>query len=205
MPLGILAGFLASCFGWQIDLIAIQRGLKRGRTAAFLVGCGAILGDMIFLSLGFTGTEPLVNHPEWWGVIRWVGIGVILVLAARGFWGHSKPRRQDEEVSKKNPTKNFLVGFLVVITNPVVFLMWVAIIGFLRAHFPEAREPWFTEFFLVGFLIGSILWFGPLAFIFLKKLNRWSEDNHTFLSRLSSATLVLVALYLIFFEKFSFS
>lgn len=48
MLLGILIGFIAACFGWQIDLIAIQRGLQRGKTAAFLVGCGAILGDMIF-------------------------------------------------------------------------------------------------------------------------------------------------------------
>jgi threonine/homoserine/homoserine lactone efflux protein len=201
MPLGILAGFLASCFGWQIDLIAIQRGLKRGRTAAFLVGCGAILGDMIFLAIGFTGTQPLLSHPEWWGIIRWFGIGVILVLAARGFSGHGKPRKQGEDVSQKNPTKNFLVGFLVVITNPVVFLMWLGILGFLRAHFPEAREPWFREFFLCGFLIGALLWFAPLAFIFLNKLNHWSEENHSFLSRLSSGTLILVALYLIFFEK----
>ena len=205
MPLGILAGFLASCFGWQIDLIAIQRGLKRGRMAALLVGCGAVLADMIFLAIGFTGTEPLLEHPEWWGIIRWVGIGVILVLAVRGFWGHSKPRKHDETVNKKNPTKNFLVGFLVVITNPVVFLMWLGIIGFLRAHFLEARQPWFTEFFLAGFLIGALLWFAPLAFIFLKRLDRWSEENHSLLSRLSSGTLVLVALYLIFFEKFKFS
>lgn len=205
MLLGILVGFLASCFGWQIDLIAIQRGLKRGRAAAFWVGCGAILGDMIFLLAGFKGTQPLLDHPEWWGIIRWVGIGVILALAAHGFWGHSKPRKQLEEVNKRNPTKNFLVGFLVVITNPVVFLMWVGIIGFLRAHFPEARELWFEEFFLSGFLIGSMLWFVPLAFIFLKRLNRWSEKNHSFISRLSSGTLVLLALYLIFFEKFGFS
>ena len=205
MLFGILAGFLASCFGWQIDLIAIHRGLKRGRTAAFLVGCGAILADMIFLSVGFTGTQPLLDHPEWWGIIRWVGIGVILALAAHGFWGHSKPRKQVEEVSKRNPTKSFLVGFLVVITNPVVFLMWVGIIGFLRAHFPEARKPCFEEFFLAGFLIGAMLWFVPLAFIFLKRLNCWSEENHSFLSRLSSGMLVLVALYLIFFEKFRIS
>lgn len=205
MLLGILAGFLASCFGWQIDLIAIQRGLKRGRLAAFLVGCGAILADMLFLSAGFTGTQPLLDHPEYWGIIRWIGIGVILSLAARGFWVHSKPREQSEEVSKRNPTKNFLVGFLVVITNPVVFLMWIGIIGFLRTHFPEARAPWFKELFLGGFLIGAMLWFVPLAFIFLKKLKRWSEENHSFLSRISSGILVLVALYLIFFEKFSFS
>lgn len=205
MLLGILTGFLASCFGWQIDLIAIQRGLKRGRMAALLVGLGAALADMVFLAIGFTGTEPLLKHPEWWGGIRWVGIGVILALAVRGFWGHSKPRKHDETVNKKNPTRNFLVGFLVVITNPVVFLMWLGFIGFLRAHFSEARQPWFTEFFLGGFLIGALVWFVPLAFIFLKKLDHWSEENHSFLSRLSSGTLVLVALYLIFFEKFRFS
>lgn len=205
MPLGILAGFLASCFGWQIDLIAIQRGLKRGRIAAFLVGCGAALADIIFLSIGFTGTQPLLEHPEYWGIIRWIGIGLILSLAARGFLVPNKPQKTNEEVIKRNPTKNFLVGFLVVITNPVVFLMWVGIIGFLRAHFPEARRPWFKEFFLTGFLIGAILWFAPLAFIFLKKLKGWSEENHWFLSRISSGTLVLVALYLIFFEKFNFS
>ena len=205
MLIGILAGFLASCFGWQIDLIAIQRGLKRGRIAAFLVGCGAILADMIFLSVGFTGTQPLLEHPEWWGIIRWIGIGVILALAARGFLGHSKPRKQVEEVSERNPTKNFLVGFLVVITNPVVFLMWVGVVGFLRAHFPEAREPRFEGFFLSGFLIGAMLWCIPLAVVFLKRLKHWSEENHSFLSRLSSGALVLVALYLIFFEKFRFS
>ncbi len=205
MLIGILVGFLASCLGWQIDLIAIQRGLKRGRTAAFLVGCGALLADMIFLSVGFTGTQPLLEHPEYWGIIRWIGIGVLLTLAARGFLAPDNPRKQDEEVSKRNPTKNFLVGFLVVITNPVVFLMWVGIVGFLRAHFSEARELWFKEFFLGGFLIGAILWFVPLAFIFLKRLKEWSEESHSFLSRLSSGTLVLVALYLIFFEKFSFS
>jgi len=202
MLIGILAGFFASCFGWQIDLIAIQRGLKRGRTAAFLVGCGAVFADMIFLWIGFTGTQLLLDHPEWWGIIRWIGIGVILSLAARGFWGYSQPRGQDAEVIKRNPTKNFFVGFLVVITNPVVFLMWVGIIGFLRAHFPEARGLRFEEFFLGGFLIGALLWFGPFAFIFLKKMKRWSEENHSLLTKLSSGALVLVALFLIFFEKF---
>jgi L-lysine exporter family protein LysE/ArgO len=204
MLLGIAAGFLASCFGWQIDLIAIQRGLKRGRLAAFLVGCGALLADMIFLAIGFTGTQPLLEHPEYWGIIRWVGIGVVLSLAARSFWAHGKPREQSEDVSRRNPTKNFFVGFLIVITNPVVFLMWVGIIGFLRTHFPEARTLWFRELFLGGFLIGAMLWFVLLAFFLLKKMRRWSEENHSFLHRVSSGTLVLVALYLIFFEKFGF-
>ena len=152
MLLGILGGFLAAALGWQINLLAIQRGLQRGRVAAFLVGSGAIFADMVFLWLGFTGATPIVEHPEWWGILRWLGISVILILAARVLFVHSKPRPQHEEVQKKNPTKNFFVGFLVVISNPVVFLMWIAGISFLRAHFPEVRTPWFKELFLAGFL-----------------------------------------------------
>ena len=202
MLLGLLCGFLAAGLGWQINLIAIQRGLHRGRTAAFLVGCGAILADIVFLWIGLAGTTPILEHPEWWGIIRWVGISVILLLAARVFFVHSKPRPQIEEVQKKNPSKNFLVGFLVVISNPVVFLMWVGVIGFLRVHCPEARAPWFREFFLPCFLMGGLLWFILLALVFLKKLRRWSEANHTTISHISGGVLVLVALFLIFFERF---
>jgi len=202
MLLGLLSGFIASCFGWQINLIAIQRGIQRGRIAALLVGCGAVLADMIFLSIGLTGTKPLLEHPEWWGIIRWIGIVVILILAARVFLVHAKPGVKAEEVQKRNPSKNFLVGFLVVVTNPVVFLMWIGVSGLFRTHFAEAHEPWFREFFLAGFLAGAMLWFMPLAFIFLKKLRGWTEKNHTLVSCVSGGVLLLVALFLIFFEKF---
>lgn len=202
MLFGILAGFLASALGWQINLIAIQRGLRRGRFAAFLVGCGAIFADMIFLWVGLTGTRPVLEHPEWWGIIRWVGITVILALAARVFLVHSKPRKAVEEVNKRNPTKNFLVGFLVVVTNPVVFLAWIGVVGFLRAHFPEARAPGFKEFFLGGFVAGALLWFIPLALVFMKKMKGWTETNHTLITRISGGVLVLVAIFLIFFERF---
>ncbi len=202
MPVGVLAGFLAASLGWQINLLAIQRGLHRGRVAALLVGCGAITADMIFLWIGFTGTAPILEHPEWWRIIRWVGISVILGLAVRVLFVQSKPRTAIEEVQKKNPGKNFFVGFLVVISNPVVFLMWIAALGFLRTYFPESRAPWYRELFLSGFLAGGMLWFLPLAFIFLKRLTRWTEKNHAVISRISGGVLILVALFLIFFEKF---
>ena len=202
MLLGLLAGFLASSLGWQINLVVIQRGLHRGRVAAFFVGCGAIAADMIFLAIGLTGTRPLLNHPEWWGIIRWVGITVLLFIATRTFFIHSKPPKQVVEVTKKNPTKNFLVGFLVVVTNPAVFLMWIGILSLIRASFIQAGRPGFREQFLLGFLAGAMAWFVPFTFIFLKKLRKWTEDNHPFISKLSAVTLVLVAVFLIIWERF---
>lgn len=198
MLLGFLTGFLGSLFGWQINLTAIQRGLLRGKAAAFLVGCGAMIADMMFLWLGFTGAQPLVDHPEWWRWIRWIGIFVLISLAIRVLIVERQLRFQDEEVKKRNPTKNFLVGFLVVGTNPAVFLIWLGVIGFLYSEFEQTLKPWFKEFFLVGFFLGALSWFFLLAFVFLKKLEKWTQKNHALLSRLSVAVLLLVAAYLVF-------
>lgn len=197
MFLGFLTGLLGSALGWQINLITIQRGLIRGRMAAFLVGCGAIAADMLFLWIGFTGAKSLIYHPEWWRIIRWFGIIILIFLAVRILVTHGRRREHDQEVSKRNPTKNFLVGFLVVGTNPAVLLVWMGVIGFLISKFPEARQPLFKEFFLAGFLFGALTWFFPLAFIFLKRLENWSRKNHDFLSKCSGAALILAALFLI--------
>ncbi len=203
MLLGVFVGFLASFLGWQIDLIVIQRGIRRGKVAAFLVGCGAVLGDIIFLWVALTSTEPILGHPEWWKLIRWIGIAVLFILAVRVYMDRGNSPEEIERVSKRNPTRNFLVGFLVVITNPAVLLIWIGVVGFLRANFTnETETTWFNELFLVGFAVGGALWFAPLAFIFLKKLEHWSESNHLVISKISSFVLVALALLLIFWEKF---
>lgn len=198
MLLGILVGFLGTSLGWQINLISIERGLRRGRAAAFLVSCGAIVADITFLYIGFSGAAPLLFHPEWWQIIRWVGIVLLIILAIRTLWEQDQcPSSIEEEVMKRNPTKNFLVGFLVVISNPAIFLLWVGVVGFLLAHFAETRQAGFKERFLVGFVLGGWAWCGPLAFIFLKKLKKWSEKNLHFTSRISAALLLIIALFLI--------
>ncbi len=203
MLLGMIAGFLGSSLGWQINLLTIQRGLRRGRIAALLVGCGAISADLIFLFFGFKGTKPLLEHPEWWEPIRWVGIATLFILAARSFFVYQKKEEEVVEVSKRNPTKNFILGFLIVITNPAVFLLWVGVVGFLFSHFPQTRQPWFKEFFLAGFVMGGLSWFIPYVAFVMKHVKKWDPDHLHFLSRLSAASLVIIAFVLIF-ERFGF-
>lgn len=198
MPLGFIAGFLGSSLGWQINLIAIQRGIARGSVAALLVGCGALTADLIFLWCGFTGAKPLLTHPETWGMIRATGIVILLAVAARAYFVHGKPRKHVEKVVSRNPSRNFLVGFLVVLGNPAVLFLWLGVVGFVVGHFPEAHDPNFKYYFLIGFVIGSLAWFGPLAFVLLRKIKEWDEAHLQLLSRLSAGVLVLVAVLLVF-------
>ena len=198
MLLGFIAGFLGSSLGWQMNLIAIQRGISRGKMAAFLVGCGAVTADLIFLWGGFTGEKPLLAYPEAWGTIRAAGIIILLGLAARAYFVHGKSRKHVDKVVSRNPTRNFLVGFLIVLGNPVVLFLWIGVVSFVLGHFPESHDPNFKWYFLAGFVIGSLAWFGPLAFILLKKIKEWNEAHLQLLSRLSAAVLVLVAILLVF-------
>lgn len=198
MLLGFISGFLGSSLGWQINLLAIQRGIRRGSLATLLVGCGAVTADIFFLWGSFTGARPLLTHPETWGVIRAAGIVILLMLAARAYFVHGKPRKVAEKVISKNPTRNFLVGLLVVLGNPVVFFLWLGVVSFIVGHFPEARHVHYKWYFIGGFVTGSLAWFGPLAFILLKKIRQWDEAHLQLLSRLSAAVLVLVAIILIF-------
>lgn len=198
MLLGFIAGFLGSSLGWQMNLIVIQRGIARGRIAAFLVGCGAVTADLLFLWAGFMGEKPLLEHPETWGIIRAAGIVILLLLAAHAYFVHGKPRKRIEKVVSQNPTRNFLVGFLVTLGNPAVFFLWLGVVSFVVGHFPEAHDPNFKWYFLPGFVIGALAWFGPLAFILLKKIQEWNEAHLQLLSRLLAALLVLVAILLIF-------
>ncbi|MDD5217362.1 MAG: LysE family transporter [Candidatus Omnitrophica bacterium] len=196
MLLGALSGFLASSLGWQINLLAIQRGLKRGRTAAFLVGCGAVLGDLFFIWVSFTGAAPLVRNPLWWQTLRWIGVVTILALAIRAFLVHPKPIGQNV-ARKRNPTRNFILGFLVVVSNPAVFLVWIGVISFIVTHFPEGREMSFRWFFMPGFILGSFVWFVALAAFFLKKIKNWPEEHLRIVSRITAVMLLAVAAILV--------
>lgn len=201
LSLGMGTGFFASLVGWQINLIAIHRGIERNtRTAAFFVGMGAAFADVIFILIAMTGAVPFLRNPKSWMVIRWVGILTVFLLAAKILL--KKPQLAIREKKKKrNPAKNFLVGFLIVITNPAVFLIWIGMMSFLLTHFPEMKGLIFYWIFLGGFVIGAALWFFILSFRILREARNWDDERLYFLSKLSAFILLIVGCFLIF-ERF---
>jgi len=67
-------------------------------------------------------------------------------------------RAKRSKKSSNGTDQEFFVGFLVVITNPAVFLMWVGFVGFFKL-ISRSASAMVQEFFLTGFLIGAMLWF----------------------------------------------
>ncbi len=194
-----MTGFLAALLGWQINLVSIHRGIERGRTASFLVGFGATTADMIFILIAL-GAGSFLDRPQWWTPLKWIGI-VTLFSVGLHIILKKRPREPSLLKKKKNPTKNFLIGFLIVIGNPAVFLLWLGIMSFILTHFSGSSILRFHPLFLIGFLFGSLTWFLILSFGILYQVENWGEKGFQIFEKVCALLLLVAGLFLIF-EKF---
>ncbi len=194
--IGYAAGFISFMLGWQINLVAIHRGIDRGRVAAFAVGMGAAFADIVFLLVGFAGLHPFTNHPELWVHLKWVTVTTLLLVATRTFF--RKKKRDPMQSGKKNPAKNMLLGFIIVISNPLVFLLWLAVLSFLVSHFASARILQNRWIFMSSFVTGAAVWFFFICFWVLSHARKWNEERLHLLSRITAVLIALAALALVF-------
>ncbi|MSR77155.1 MAG: hypothetical protein EXS63_02860 [Candidatus Omnitrophica bacterium] len=194
--IGAFTGFVGCLVSWQLNLVVMHRGLERGRHDAFFVGLGAVSADIVFLGGAFTGLYSLTGHPEWWIHLKWVSILMLLSVAARTYF-RKKTIISANPVKKKNPARNFLLGFILVISNPLLFILWVGILSFLVAHFPDAQILDHQWIFLTSFYAGSSAWFAILAGVILHHARKWDDEKLHALSRIFSVGLVIGALILI--------
>ncbi len=198
MGLGLIIGFLAALMGWQINLVAIHRGLHRhGKASAFRVGLGATLADALLVLLVFSGVHPFLHHPLFLGTAKAIGIISIVGVSLRMLF-HRVPK-----TPKPDPAgaKDFFVGFFLVAGNPAIFILWIGAVGFLLVHFPQIQEWGFRFRFLGGLLLGSAGWFAVVAAFLLGWVRRSGEGSLHWISRVS-AILLLCAAGLLFFHKF---
>ncbi len=197
LGLGTVTGILASLLGWQINLLSLHRGLERGRTAAFFVGFGSIVADALFSLVAFAGAAPLVGKLHLWIYFRWIGIATIFLVGFKILLHKQKVAAVQKE-KKREPAKDFLVGFLMVLSNPAVLIVWIGIIAFLLVHFPRNALLAFRWFFIAGLFAGGAGWFLFLALYVLPHVRQWDDDRLHLISKVSAGILILGGCFLAF-------
>ena len=203
MILGLIAGFTASLLGWQINLIALQRGLKSGRRReTFFVGAGALAADLVFIYLAFASILWLLRIPHFWMFAKGFGAATLVMVALRVFRHDFRHDKKAPLPSKhKHLARSFLLGFVVVIGNPAVFLLWIGVVGFILTHFPDPYPHAFKWLFLIFFSAGGMLWFIILSSALLPRMRRLSGESLGWISK-ATAMVLLAAAVILVFEKF---
>lgn len=194
---GFLTGFIVSMLGWQVNIIALHRGMHKGRSSALSVGLGAAFADVVLLIAGMCGAHPFLDHFHFWKPMKWVGAGVLFFSALKILFHKPLKNVKEPHTKGRGLPGSFLMGLAVVMGNPAVILMWLMASGFLMAHFPETHSFPGLLLFPVAFLFGASAWFLFHASVVLKKIKTWGEGSLHLLSRISAVALLGALLFLI--------
>ena len=194
MFFGALLGFAAASLGWQVNLVAIHNGLRHERLGVLLTGLGATLADAIILGLGFVGIGRLLKEPGWLYAIKALSLATIATISARLFFYH--PDRSTRTGDDKW-ARSFLMGFLLVIGNPGIWVLWIATVSFLMTNVLKIQDGASKMLFIAGFFLGALIWFSLLGNVILKWVKTLEVHYLHWIPRIAASLLLLTGLILV--------
>jgi threonine/homoserine/homoserine lactone efflux protein len=148
-----------------------------------------VCADSFFLFLTLFGTRFFPFDPRAIYVTRWLSA---LILFGMGFHllGHSPTLPPPNYEKHHGLLQSFMAGFLLVICNPAILLLWMLVTGYLTLHFPNLHIYSFRILFLSGFLTGGLLWFYLLSHFILKQIRQLTQKHLRFMGRMTSFLLI---------------
>ena len=153
---GIALGVAYCAVPGAVNTECIRRGLSGGFRPAFLIQGGALLGDMVWATLGLTGAAIILGFEPLVILLGLVGAGFLFSLARNAFrsaWAPA-PTAADGLTQRGRP---LIVGATFSLANPAGLAFWSGIGGGMLATLgdPSAGE---IALLLTAFFAGSLLW-----------------------------------------------
>lgn len=169
LALGAALGFISSMPPGPINLHLSRRMLELdGNIKPFLAG--TLFADVLIALLALQGlTAAHLSHET----LRWIefaGGAVLVTYALVGVIFRQKALSAVHPAARKRYTSDFLMGFLFCALNPGFYLFWVYGASVLSFEGEPGMKGEIA--YLVGILIGDLLWFSALNVMVRKFLRR---------------------------------
>jgi threonine/homoserine/homoserine lactone efflux protein len=192
--IGMAIGVAVTAPLGPVNILVIRNAIRRGFTVAFLVGLGAVAGDLLYASAAAYGVSWVSHLVEAYARPLLIVGGVLLVVT--GVWLARKHLSLSavgtEEPQAARLAGKMLAAFGLTITNPGEFFGFLAIFGtmsgMLRLHDDWTRPPTV----IAGVAIGAVCWWLFLSFMVSRFRSRISD---TMLVRISRWTGILIAAF----------
>src|ERR1051325_2116099 len=191
---GRVSGFLVSIPVGPINLTIINQGARRGFQWALLIGLGAVAMESIYCAIALTGFSAFLEIPMVKSTMELLSFLFLLYLSWKYFSAKSIPdhvHSADVIEQKLHPRSAFTVGFVRVLGNPSVLLLWVTLTATFLAH------NWVDETMddrvacVLGVAAGASLWFLLLSWGVSRGHGRMSPRGVLRMEHLSGVILLL--------------
>jgi len=192
---GFISGLLLSIPVGPVNLTIINEGARRGFKWAGLIGLGATIMEVIYCAIAFTGLATFFTQGYVKAAMELFSFVFMLFLGVKFLSAKSIPaatRIEERIEGKLHPTSAFMTGFVRVMGNPGVLIVWII----LAANFISrgvARDGINRLSCIGGAALGIGLWFFGLSWAVSLGHRKFSEKTLLKMEHISGITLLLLA------------
>ncbi len=163
----LMIDFLAIISPGPDFFMVLKNTLTDSLKAGFYTTLGVSLGSTIVFSLGLFGVGIIVvNSHIMFALLQYFGGGYLGYLGIKSII--SKPHVHEPELTGKdtqqiNKFQYFRIGLLCNLTNPKSFFFIISLSTYVAENAHPLIDGWFI---LLGSIIGTMIWFTFVSFVF---------------------------------------
>jgi threonine/homoserine/homoserine lactone efflux protein len=194
--LGMLAGFVTSALGGPINVTIVNESARCGFLRAFLIAAGAVVMETIYCSVAFAGFGSVFHSHMVQATMQLVSFILVLWLGLKYLFAGQVPgeeRSLKVVESRLHPHTAFWIGFVRVLANPGVLLLWLGITASLLSHGAMADTLVTKGVFCAGVAISGWIWFAGLSWGVSRGHGRFSGKALRRISQFSGIVLLVTA------------
>jgi threonine/homoserine/homoserine lactone efflux protein len=196
---GLVTGFLASIPVGPINITIINEGARKGFHWAVFIGMGAVAMDIIYCGVSFAGFSSLLDSQVAKATMELLSFVLMVFLGVKYLRLHSIPATNKSVAmveDRLHPHSAFMTGFVRVLGNPGVLLMWITISATFISH-DWVDDTWYSKTACVlGVGLGAAAWFFLVSYIVSRKHKEFSRETLVRMSHVSGLFLLGIAVYL---------
>jgi threonine/homoserine/homoserine lactone efflux protein len=202
---GFGAAFLFSSFPGPVNLTILNEGAQRGFKWAVLIGLGASLMECVYCAVSFTGFSSFFEYRVVKAAMEVFSFVFLLFLGGKFLSSRTaRPptrfnvatQRFEARLGERlHPRSAFATGFVRVMGNLGVLLVWIVVATYFLAHDWVADE-WPAKLSCVaGVALGTNTWFNVLSYGVSRGHGKFSETTLMRMQRVSGVCLLAAGLY----------
>ncbi len=195
---GLIIGVVVSAPMGPVGILCVQRTLNKDRWCGFVTGLGAATSDIIYALLTGYGMSFIMDTIQNDDVAFWIkAIGSILLFLFGLYTFRSNPIDRVKPVSHNKGTlfHNFISGFFVTLSNPLIIFLFIAMYGQMTFILPD---NWILQ--IVGYLaliIGAVGWWFLLTWLINKVRNKFNVRGIWMINRIIGTVVMVVSIIIL--------
>ncbi len=193
---GFISGLLLSIPVGPINLTIMNEGARCGFKVAFLIGLGAVLMEVIYCAIAFTGFASFFGGRLVKATMELSSFVFMLYLGVKFLSARNIPavNRIEERIEERlHPHSAFMVGFVRTMGNPGVLLFWIILAAnFISRDLVKPNGPGKLACIL-GVAGGTGVWFLGLSWAVSLGHKKFSERTLLRMEHISGLCLLALA------------